>query len=55
LNEPSLSSAVINVETFKGEVQLSGYVNSITDITKAVEVAKGVKGVNTVKNDIRLK
>jgi osmotically-inducible protein OsmY len=55
LNDPSLSSAEINVETFKGEVQLSGYVNSIADISKAIEVAKGVKGVNSVKNDMRLK
>ena len=55
LNEPGLSSAEINVETFKGEVQLSGYVNSIADITRAVEVAQGVKGVNSVKNDMRLK
>ena len=55
LHEPTLSSAEINVETFKGEVQLSGYVNSSADITKAVEVARGVKGVNSVKNDMRLK
>ena len=55
LKDPDLSSAEINVETFKGEVQLSGYVNSIADITKAVEVAQGVKGVNSVKNDMRLK
>ena len=55
LNEPTLSSAEINVETFKGEVQLSGFVNSSADITKAVEVARGVKGVNSVKNDMRLK
>jgi len=55
LNEPTLSSAEINVETFKGKVQLSGFVNSSADITKAVEVARGVKGVNSVKNDMRLK
>jgi len=55
LNEPTLSSAEINVETFKGEVQLSGFVNSSADISKAVEVARGVKGVNSVKNDMRLK
>jgi osmotically-inducible protein OsmY len=55
LNEPTLSSAEINVETFKGEVQLSGYVNSRADITKAVEVARSIKGVNSVKNDMRLK
>lgn len=54
-NEPSLKSAEINVETFKGTVQLSGFVNSRADINKAVEVARGVKGVTSVKNDMRLK
>ncbi len=55
LHEPSLSSAEINVETFKGVVQLSGFVNSSADINKAVEIARDVKGVNSVKNDMRLK
>jgi osmotically-inducible protein OsmY len=54
-NEPSLKAAEINVETFKGEVQLSGFVASQADINKAVEVASGVKGVTSVKNDMRLK
>jgi len=54
-NEPSLKSAEINVETFKGVVQLSGFVNSREDINKAVQVARGVKGVVSVKNDMRLK
>jgi hyperosmotically inducible protein len=54
-NEPSLKSAEINVETFKGTVQLSGFVSSRADINKAVEVARGVKGVTSVKNDMRLK
>ena len=54
-NEPTLKSAEINVETFKGTVQLSGFVNSRSDINKAVEVARGVKGVTSVKNDMRLK
>jgi len=54
-NEPSLKSAEINVETFKGTVQLSGFVNSRADIDKAVEVARGVKGVTSVKNDMRVK
>jgi len=53
--EPSLKSAEINVETFKGTVQLSGFVNSRADITKAVDVARGVAGVKSVKNDMRLK
>ena len=55
LEEPSLKSAEINVETSKGMVQLSGFVRSRADINKAVEVAKGVKGVKSVKNDMILK
>jgi osmotically-inducible protein OsmY len=55
LNEPTLKSAEINVETFKGVVQLSGFVSSQADISKAVEVARGVPGVKSVKNDMRLK
>jgi hyperosmotically inducible protein len=54
-NEPTLKSAEINVETFKGVVQLSGFVNSQADINKAVEVTRSVKGVSSVKNDMRLK
>lgn len=52
---PSLKSADINVETFKGTVQLSGFVNSRADINQAGEVARRVAGVKSVKNDIRLK
>ncbi|MDI1308058.1 MAG: BON domain-containing protein [Methylotenera sp.] len=55
LNEPTLKSSEINVETFKGVVQLSGFVNSEADIKKAAEVARSVKGVTSVKNDMRLK
>lgn len=54
-NEPNLKTAEINVETFKGVVQLSGFVNSQSDINKAAEVARSVKGVTSVKNDMRLK
>lgn len=54
-NEPTLKSAEINVETFKGVVQLSGFVNSHADIDKAVAVARGIKGVQSVKNDMRQK
>jgi c(7)-type cytochrome triheme protein len=55
LEEPSLKSAEINVETYKGTVQLSGFVRSRADINKAVEVAKGVTGVKSVKNDMIVK
>ena len=55
LNDDSLKSSEINVETFKGVVQLSGFVNSNADINKAIEVTRKVKGVTSVKNDMRLK
>ena len=54
-NEPGLKSAEINVETYKGVVQLSGFVSSQADINKAAEVARGVKGVTSVKNDMRVR
>ncbi|WP_291991895.1 BON domain-containing protein [Candidatus Accumulibacter sp. ACC003] len=55
LGESSLSSAEINVETYKGTVQLTGFVGSRADIDKAVQVARGVKGVTSVKNDMIVK
>ena len=55
LNEPTLKSAEINVETFKGVVQLSGFVKTQAEIDKAGVVTRGVSGVKSVKNDIRLK
>ncbi|WP_025917274.1 BON domain-containing protein [Herminiimonas sp. CN] len=54
-NEPTLKVAEINVETFKGAVQLSGFVRSQDDIATAINVARGVNGVKSVKNDMRLK
>lgn len=54
-DEPNLRSGQINVETFKGVVQLSGFVSSRDDINRAVEIARSVKGVESVKNDMRLK
>lgn len=54
-NEPSLKVAQINVETYKAVVQLSGFVDSNADVTKAASVARTVNGVVSVKNDIRLK
>jgi osmotically-inducible protein OsmY len=54
-NEPTLKSTEINVETFKGDVQLSGFVAQPQDAQRAAELARGVKGVSSVKNDIRVK
>jgi len=53
--EPSLKSAEINVETYKGVVQLSGFVNSQEDINKAVAVTRKVEGVKSVTNSMKLK
>ena len=53
--EPTLKSAEINVETFKGVVQLSGFVADAADVPKAGSVARGVNGVKSVKNDMRVK
>ncbi|MEJ2345270.1 MAG: BON domain-containing protein [Gammaproteobacteria bacterium] len=55
LNEPGLKSTQIHVTTFKGEVRLSGYVDTQTNMDKAVKIARGVKGVKAVKNDLKLK
>ena len=55
LDDPTLKVTEINVETFKGRVQLSGFVSSQTQLNHAVEVARKVKGVKSVANDMRLK
>ena len=54
-NEPTLKSTEINVETFKGVVQLSGFVSSQADINTAVDVARSVKGVVSVNNGMQVK
>jgi osmotically-inducible protein OsmY len=54
-NEPSLKTFEIKVDTFKGVVQLSGFVARPESIAKAGEIARGVKGVKAVRNDILVK
>lgn len=53
--DPDIKSLDIGVETFKGEVQLSGFVNNAEQARKAVEIAKSVKGVRSVKNSLIVK
>jgi len=55
LGDPDLKVLQINVETFKGVVQLSGFVNSPQAVSRAVEVARGVSGVKSVKNNLIVK
>ena len=50
-----LKSFAISVETYKGTVQLSGFVDSQNAINKAGEIARGVQGVSSVKNNLIVK
>jgi osmotically-inducible protein OsmY len=50
-----LKSFQIGVETYKGTVQLSGFVNSQKAVDKAIEITRSVKGVKSVKNDLIVK
>ena len=50
-----LKSFEISVETYKGSVQLSGFVNSQQAVDKAGQIARSVKGVKSVKNDLIVK
>jgi hyperosmotically inducible protein len=50
-----LKSFQISVETYKGTVQLSGFVDSQAAVDKASEIARSVKGVTSVKNDLIIK
>ena len=54
-NDPALKVFQINVETFKGEVQLSGFVDSAQAVKRAGEVARSVGGVKSVKNNLIVK
>ena len=53
--EPELKSMAIHVETEKGVVLLSGFVDSKADADKAVRLAKSVEGVTQVKSAIKVK
>ncbi len=54
-NDPMLKVLQINVESFKGVVQLSGFVDSAQAAARAVEVARSVEGVKAVKNKMSVK
>jgi osmotically-inducible protein OsmY len=53
--DPNVKATEVNVETFKGMVQLSGFVSSKESIQKAIDIARGVSGVRGVKNDMTVK
>ncbi len=54
-NDDFLKSFQITVETYKGTVQLSGFVDSQKAVDKAGEIASSVKGVKSVKNNLNVK
>lgn len=55
INEPGVKSTQINVETYRGVVSLTGFVDSDAMAGKAVNAAQRVSGVREVKNDMRIK
>jgi len=55
LGDPALKVFQISVETFRGVVQLSGFVNSAEIRSRAAVVASRVSGVKSVKNDLIVK
>ena len=52
LKDPEVKALQVNVETYNGVVQLSGFVDKPDQVPRAAEVAKGVEGVKSVKNDL---
>lgn len=55
LADKEVSGLAINVETFKGTVQLSGFAKTRAEAARAATLARGVAGVRSVKNDILLR
>ena len=53
--DPLVKATEVKVETFKGTVQLSGFVQSRESADRAVQLAREVKGVKAVKNDTVIK
>ena len=55
LADPQLHALEIHVDSYRGVVQLSGFVDSQAVISRASEVVRHVDGVRMVKNDLRAK
>jgi osmotically-inducible protein OsmY len=55
VKDKTLKASEINVETYKGKVQLSGFVADPGDVSHAGDVARSIKGVTSVKNDLHVK
>ena len=55
VGDTQVKATEVNVETFRGVVQLSGFVSSATAMNQAVEVANSIEGVLSVKNDMLIR
>lgn len=55
INDPDISAAEIDVEVYRGAVQLGGFVSSQTAIDKAVQVTREVDGVERVENNMQIR
>lgn len=55
IEDPQIKATEVNVETFKGTVQLSGFVRSNAALSKAERAVRGIEGVTGIKNDMRVK
>jgi hyperosmotically inducible periplasmic protein len=55
LADPNIKSLDISVLTFKGEVQLTGFVNDQAQIDQAAQIARAAEGASSVKNELKLK
>ena len=55
LSDPGVKSFDIAIVTRKGQVQLSGYVDNQTQIDRAIVIARGVEGVQSIGNEMSVK
>ncbi len=55
VEDPVVKATEVNVETFRGRVQLSGFVSSLQARDRAVQITRGIPGVTAVINDVRIK
>lgn len=53
--DPEVKAREVNVETFRNEVQLSGFVSTRDEAAKAARIAAGVPGVRVVRNNIAVR
>ncbi|HET8905045.1 MAG TPA: BON domain-containing protein [Saccharospirillum sp.] len=55
VDDPDVKAREVNVETFKGVVQLSGFVESEEAMARAVAIAASIEGVKSVRNNMTIK